>query len=279
MKSSSTHPAFVAALAVCALSACSAPRQAAAPVHAATSLPASFPTNEHTVQAVLWVQRSGEYRALCHQAFNLARRVLDEELKANPAPKKRAVVVDVDETVLDNSPYQARLIKTRQGYATATWRQWVDLSRAEAMAGAVEFLKHASSRGVEVFYISNRRTDEHDGTLANLRAKGFPHADDAHLLLRTTESSKTKRRAAVSATHEIVLLMGDNLNDFSDVFEGKDPAGRIAEVEKLAKDFGRRFIVLPNPLYGDFEDSIYRYNRGLPEAEKDALRKGALKDY
>ena len=228
---------------------------------------------------MLWVQRSGEYRALCHQAFNLARRVLDEDLKANPAPKKRAVVVDVDETVLDNSPYQARLIKSRQGYATATWRQWVDLARAEAMAGAVEFLKHAASRGVEVFYISNRRIEEHDGTLANLRAKGFPHADDGHLLLRTTESSKTKRRAAVSATHEIVLLMGDNLNDFSDVFEGKDPAGRIAEVEKLAKDFGSRFIMLPNPLYGDFEDSIYRYNRGLPEAEKDALRKGALKDY
>jgi 5'-nucleotidase (lipoprotein e(P4) family) len=267
------------ALALAALTACTCPRQAATAPPVPVPSPASHPTNEHTVQAVLWVQRSGEYRALCHQAFNLARRVLDEELKANPAPKKRAVVVDIDETVLDNSPYQARLIKTRQGYATATWRQWVDLARAEAMAGAVEFLKHAASRGIEVFYISNRRAEEHAGTLANLRAKGFPHADDAHLLLRTAEGSKTKRRAAVSATHEIILLMGDNLNDFSDVFEGKDPAGRIAEVEKLAKEFGRRFIVLPNPLYGDFEDSIYRYNRSLPEAEKDTLRKGALKDY
>lgn len=280
MKPKFAQPAITVAFAACALVACSSPRQAATPSPAPASPAVSFPTNEHTVQAVLWVQRSGEYRALCHQAFNLARRVLDEELKTTPAPKKkRAVVVDIDETVLDNSPYQARLIKTRQSYATATWRQWVDLARAEAMAGAVEFLKHASSRGVEVFYISNRRTEEHDGTLANLRAKGFPHADDAHLLLRTAEGSKTKRRATVSATHEIVLLMGDNLNDFSDVFEGKDPAGRIAEVEKLAKDFGRRFIMLPNPLYGDFEDSIYRYNRNLPETEKDALRKGALKDY
>lgn len=279
MKTVPAHRLAVAALTLAALTACTCPRQTATPPPVPARATASYPTNEHTVQAVLWVQRSGEYRALCHQAFNLARRVLDEELKANPTPKKRAVVVDVDETVLDNSPYQARLIKTRQSYATATWRQWVDLARAEAMAGAVEFLKHAASRGVEVFYISNRRAEEHAGTLANLRAKGFPHADDAHLLLRTAEGSKTKRRAAVSATHEIVLLMGDNLNDFSDVFEGKDPAGRIAEVEKLAQDFGRRFIVLPNPLYGDFEDSIYRYNRGLPEAEKDALRKGALKDY
>lgn len=279
MKPFPAAPLWAVTLAACAFTACSTPRQTATPPAAPAPTVANHPTNEHTVQAVLWVQRSGEYRALCHQAFNLARRVLDEELKASPAPKKRAVVVDVDETVLDNSPYQARLIKTRQSYTTASWRQWVDLARAEAMAGAVEFLKHASSRGVEVFYISNRRAEEHAGTLANLRAKGFPHADDAHLLLRTAEGSKTRRRAAVSATHEIVLFMGDNLNDFSDVFEGKDPAGRIAEVEKLAKEFGHRFIVLPNPLYGDFEDSIYRYNRGLPETEKDALRKGALKDY
>lgn len=267
------------ALLFCALTACTCPRQAAAPAPATAPPAASYPTNEHTVQAVLWVQRSGEYRALCHQAFNLARRVLDEELKANPAPKKRAVVVDVDETVLDNSPYQARLVKTRQGYTTASWRQWVDLARAEALAGAVEFLKHAAARGVEVFYISNRRTEEHAGTLANLRAKGFPNADDTHLLLRTAEGSKARRRAAVSATHEIVLLMGDNLNDFTEAFDGKDAATRVAEVDRLAKEFGRRFIVLPNPLYGDFEDSIYGYNRGLPEAEKDALRKGALRDY
>lgn len=266
-------------LALAAFTACTCPRQTATPTPVPVPAAVSYPTNEHTVQAVLWVQRSGEYRALCHQAFNLARRVLDEELKANPAPKKRAVVVDVDETVLDNSPYQARLIKMRQGYATATWRQWVDLARAEALAGAVEFLKHAAARGVEVFYISNRRVEEHAGTLANLRAKGFPHADDAHLLLRTTESSKAKRRAAVGATHEIVLLMGDNLNDFTEAFDGKDTATRIAEVDRLAKEFGRRFILLPNPLYGDFEDSIYRYNRGLPEAEKDALRKGSLRDY
>ena len=83
MKLSSTHPVVVAALVACALSACSTPRQVAAPEPATAPLAASFPTNEHTVQAVLWVQRSGEYRALCHQAFKLARRVLDEELKAN----------------------------------------------------------------------------------------------------------------------------------------------------------------------------------------------------
>jgi 5'-nucleotidase (lipoprotein e(P4) family) len=273
------HRVASVALALATLTACTCPRQTATPTPVPVPAAVSYPTNEHTVQAVLWVQRSGEYRALCHQAFNLARRVLDEELKANPAPKKRAVVVDVDETVLDNSPYQARLIKTRQGYATATWRQWVDLARAEALAGAVDFMKHAASRGVEVFYISNRRAEEHAGTLANLRAKGFPNADDAHLLLRTAEGSKAKRRAAVSATHEIVMLMGDNLNDFTEVFDGKDAAARVAEVDRLAQEFGRRFIVLPNPLYGDFEDSIYRYNRGLPEAEKDALRKGALRDY
>jgi 5'-nucleotidase (lipoprotein e(P4) family) len=275
----SAHRVAGIALALTTLTACTCARQTAMPKPVSAPAAVSYPTNEHTVQAVLWVQRAGEYRALCHQAFNLARRVLDEELKANPAPRRRAVIVDVDETVLDNSPYQARLIKTRQGYSAATWRQWVDLARAEALAGAVEFLKHAAARGVEVFYISNRRSEEQAGTLANLRAKGFPHADETHLLLRTAEGSKARRRAAVSATHEIVLLMGDNLNDFTETFDGKDTTTRVAEVDRLAKEFGHRFIVLPNPLYGDFEDSIYGYQRGLPEPEKDALRKKALRDY
>jgi 5'-nucleotidase (lipoprotein e(P4) family) len=242
--------------------------------------PAAPPTSEHLVQSTLWVQRAGEFRALCYQAYNAARWSLEVELKKPAEPgKKRAVIVDIDETVLDNSPYEARLIKTQKGWSQPTWKEWTDMARAEATAGAVEFLKEAAGKGVEVFYISNRREEERTGTVRNLKAKGFPFADDVHVLLRSTESSKAKRRAKVSDTHTIVLLCGDNLNDLTDAFDGKDPAGRLAEMEKLKTEFGRRYIILPNPMYGDFEDSLYGGNRNLPEEEKDARRKEALKDY
>src|SRR5262249_42319511 len=106
-------------------------------------------SSDHLVQSVLWVQRSGEYRALCYQAFNAARAMLDQELKKDAPAKKRAIIADLDETILNNSAYEARLIKTRQGWSKQSWQQWADLARAETTAGSVEFLNYAATNGVE----------------------------------------------------------------------------------------------------------------------------------
>jgi len=242
--------------------------------------PAQQADNEYQTGAVLWMQASGERAALSYQAFTLARMMLDRDLRTNHRRARRAVVVDVDETIMDNSQYQAMLVKNRQSFDDHTWLDWVNRAEATAIPGALEFLRYANLRGVRVFYITNRKQAEKDGTAANLKKLGFPNVNDETLLVRTDSSSKEARRISVGAKYRIVLLMGDNLNDFAEVFEqSKTVAGRLESVEKNKAQFGSRFIVLPNPMYGDWENSIYDYNFKLTEEEKAAKRKSLLKGY
>ena len=130
-----------------------------APVAAQQPQPQPSPVdNEYQVGAILWTQDSGEWRALCYQAFTLARMVLDNDFKAHKRKKeKRAIVVDVDETVLDNSTQQARLVKEHMGFSQTEWAKWTASAQAQAIPGAVEFLNYADKKGVRVFYITNRR--------------------------------------------------------------------------------------------------------------------------
>lgn len=236
--------------------------------------------NEYQTGAVLWMQTSGERAALSFQAFSLARMVLERDLRIR-SRMRRAVIVDIDETIMDNSRNQAWLIKNQQIYNDENWLAWVNRAEATAIPGAVEFLNYANSRGVRVFYITNRKAVEKEGTAVNLRKLGFPKVNDETLLVRTDtkSSSKEPRRQAVSAKYRVVLLMGDNLNDFSDVFENaKTSAGRMTVTEQNKAKFGSRFIVLPNPMYGDWENAIYDYNFKLSQEEKAAKRRAALKE-
>lgn len=237
--------------------------------------------NEYQTGGVLWMQTSGERAALSYQAFALARMMLDRDLRTVHKRGRRAVIVDIDETIMDNSRFQASLIKNHQTYTDQTWQAWVNRAEATAVPGALEFLKYATSRGVRVFYITNRKAAEKEGTATNLRQLGFPNVNDETLLVRTDtkSSSKEPRRQSVSARYRVVLLMGDNLNDFSDVFENaKTVDSRLAVTRQNQNRFGSRFIVLPNPMYGDWENAIYDYNFKLSDDEKDAKRKAALKD-
>jgi 5'-nucleotidase (lipoprotein e(P4) family) len=249
----------------------------------AAPAPQKQANNEYQEGAILWTQTSGEARALAYQAFTLARIMLDRDLQVNRRGRmRRAVVVDADETVLDNSRYQATLLKNRENYDARTWTEWVNRAEAEAVPGAVEFLRYAASRGVRVFYITNRKLVEKDATAANLKKLGFPDVSDQTLLVRTDpkSSSKEARRLSVSAKFRIVLLMGDNLNDFAEVFDkSQTVAARLAAVEQNKTQFGTRFIVLPNVMYGDWESAIYDYKFNLTEEEKAAKRKSYLKTY
>ena len=237
--------------------------------------------NEYQAGAVLWQELSGERRALSYQAFALARMMLDRDLRINRNRRKRAVIVDVDETILDNSRYQGMLLKTRQNYSSKTWTEWCNRAEATAVPGALEFLRYANSRGVRVFYITNRKEIEKDGTARNLKQVGFPKVNDETLLVRRdgTPSIKEPRRATIAARYRVVLLIGDNLNDFAEVFENsKTVESRLAATEQEKTQFGSRFIVLPNPMYGNWEDAIYGDPSKLTEEEKAAKRRAALKD-
>jgi len=235
--------------------------------------------NEYQTGAVLWQQSGSEVRALQYQAFFLARLMLDRDLRERAKlNKRRAVVVDVDETVLDNSRYQASLIVEQKGFSSSGWTDWCNRAQATAIPGAVDFLRYASRRGVRVFYVTNRREAEKSGTIANLKQAGFPEVGNETVIVRADVSSKEARRRKISERYRIVLLCGDNLADFSNVFEGKTAEERAVAVEKARDKFGTRFIVLPNAMYGDWENVIYGPAR-LTEAEKAARRKSALKVY
>lgn len=253
-----------------ALSACA--QQPAQPPAPQVSL------SDELVMATVWMQSSGEYAALSHQAFNLARMNLDRALLAAGHDEQRppAIIVDVDETVLDNTAYEAWLIANNENYASDSWHPWVEKASAVPIPGAKAFLDDVAARGVEVFYITNRRENETDATLRNLRQVGFPDADDEHFLPRTASSDKTARRQRVAQSHWVVLLMGDNLGDFSAGFDRETASARRAAVDAQANAFGSRYIVLPNPAYGAWEEAIYGGDWSLSDEEKSRARRNHL---
>ncbi len=242
--------------------------------------------NEYQVAAILFMQKAGEYRALTYQAFNLAHWNLDADfdkknLKKLPKSERkmpRAIVVDVDETVLDNSPQQAYNVKHRLPFDLKNWYEWGEMRSAKAIPGAVDFLNYANQKGVKVFYVSNRDEVQKQATIDNLKSAGFPDATDETVLLRQKESSKEPRRQIIASKYRIVLLMGDNLDDLSNVFERKSVDDRFAEVDKAREFWGKKFIVLPNAMYGGWESAIYEYQR-LNDMQKAAKRTESLQSY
>jgi len=238
---------------------------------------------DYQIGAVLYQQKAAEYRALAYQAYNLARLRLDEDLDKKAVKKlpkversrPRAVIVDIDETVLDNSPSNAYTAKNNLPFNVKDWYAWGEMRKAKAVPGAVDFLNYAVSKGVKVFFISNRDEVQKRATIDNLKGVGFADVSADNVVLRQTDSTKEPRRLAVAAKYRIVLLMGDNLDDFSNVFERKSVADRFAEVEKARETWGKRFVVLPNAMYGTWENAVYDYQR-LTEEQKAEWRVNAL---
>lgn len=229
--------------------------------------------NDALLYSTLFVQRAAEYKALCYQAYNTAHLSLDEKVEKYKGNKKLAVVVDIDETVLDNSPHAARSILENTSYPKY-WDEWCNLSEAKAVPGSLEFLKYAESKGVETFYISNRKAHLTDVTLKNLQAQGFPFADETHIMLRTSTSDKEVRRDKVRETHDILILCGDNLGDFSSVYDNQDTKKRNQLTANQEDEFGSQYIVLPNPTYGAWLSAM---TKGAPKGiNMDSLYKTKL---
>lgn len=255
-----------------ALIACSGPK------NLSTSGRSSNLVTDGKLWTSFYEQRAAEYKALCLQAYSIARMRLDESLKQSSA-KPRAIITDIDETFLDNSPFSVRMGLQNKDYDGDIWSEWTSKGTADTLSGALSFFKYAASNNVEVFYISNRRESEKAGTLQNLQRYQFPFADDRHMLLRKDVSSKESRRQEITAAYDVVLLLGDNLADFSSMFDGyRNVQERSRAVEQLGGQFGTRFIVLPNPNYGGWEDAAYG-NRILSVQQKDSAIKSQLKSF
>ncbi len=233
--------------------------------------------NEQLVMATVWMQTSAEYRALCYQAFNVAKMNLDNFLANYKGSKPVAIIADADETLIDNSAYEAWLIGKDFGYSSKTWTPWMQAAEALAIPGAVEFLQYVKSKGVETFYVTNRKMVGYDGTKKNLAALGFPDVDKKHLLLRTKSSDKQARRDIVLKDYAVALYLGDNLNDFESAFAKKPIDGRFAETDRAKDLWGTKYIVFPNPTYGEWEAAVIEGNWGASAAEKNKMRKDSLR--
>lgn len=243
------------------------------------------------LDANLWMQVSAEYRACCYQAYNLARRRLTEKVQYPPPggwSRPPAVVLDLDETVLDNGRFQTRLIRNSLGYDQATWDDWEknDYAQVRLVPGAKAFIVEARRLGVAVVYITNRsqKKELRDGTLNALELLGVEVPGD-DLLAATDTSDKTARRAAVERRYTVLLHVGDNLRDFHEgdfrsAVDNTRPGPKTDDPERLraavvararAVDrcedlFGREWIILPNPAYGEWAKVL-----GLGAADRDRL--------
>jgi 5'-nucleotidase (lipoprotein e(P4) family) len=229
------------------------------------------------LSAILWMQSSPEYRASALQTYQAATQALTaietrqgtasveqgDRAAADLAALPTAVVLDLDETVLDNSVYQAQLLREGREYAAETWGPWIALARADAIPGALKFVRAAVAAGHKVIYVTNRdckflpatATDPcpaQTATMRNLELLGFPGASDPEALMMRNESpqwaasSKSARRAAIAQRYRIVMLVGDDLGDFV------DQAVYAARAAELAQRFGKQWFVLPNAMYGSW---------------------------
>ena len=176
--------------------------------------------------------------------------------------KRWAIVTDIDETIIDNSANSVYQALKGEDYSQPSWDRWCDQADAVALQGAVEFFRQADALGVDIYYISNRDEVNRAGTKKNLRDLGFPQVEDSHFMFKDKSSDKTSRRNEVLKTHNILMLLGDNLGDFDHFFDIRDEAVRDQGVLRFAAEFGKRFIVLPNPNYGAWEPAM---NGGYPD--------------
>lgn len=211
------------------------------------------------LDANLYMQTSAEYRACCLQAFRWADRIVTEKVTAvGKETKPCAVVLDLDETVLDNGVFQARQIRDKVGFDADRWKVWEDQGSNDLrlVPGAKKFIERLKSLGVQPVYITNRNARAHAETMSALKRLGIEVPDELLLMADdTTGSNKTSRRAQVESKFLVLAFVGDNLRDFDERFrfdKAKGIQGRSDVVDELESKFGVEWIVLPNPAYGEW---------------------------
>ncbi|MDI9238198.1 5'-nucleotidase, lipoprotein e(P4) family [Lysobacter sp. LF1] len=283
-----------------ALTACkrsdTEPTPSPAPATAATTAPKAVVQADDNLNAVLWMQTAAEYPAATTTVYRAAADKLDTALKqkhwdalvtdergnaATGLPP--AVVMDVDETVLDNSPYQARLVRDGKEYDEVTWDAWVAEKNAKAVPGVVDFAKAAAAKGVTILYLSNRAVHLKDATIANLKAVGMPVKDDSVFLglgtvvegCEQNGSEKNCRRRLAGQQYRVLMQFGDQLGDFVQI-TANTREGRAQLLEQYGDWFGERWWMLPNPTYGSWEPAVFNNDWSQPREARRQAKRDAL---
>lgn len=227
---------------------------------------------ETETMGLLWMRTFAEYRALAYQGYNVAMNAVKMAV-TDPSHQRKplAIVLDADETVVDNTKLMGESIVNGNGRFDAPWwRQAVHQGKSQAMPGAVEFLNEVHKQGVEIFYVSNRYAPvNYDATVQNFKALGFPSVDKDHVLLFEKDSDKQPRFDMIAKKYYVVVYMGDNAGDFPIGTKGKTLAERNAIIDAHKEDFGTTFVVFPNPAYGSWVSALAKgYQNLSPEEQK-----------
>lgn len=255
----------------------------------------NYPSNSELLNSTLWVQTSIEHDAVYLALFHGAREQLDRALKDKnwtAAVEQKgdykklppAIILDIDETVLDNGIAQARQSLSNEDYTVAEWNRWVQEAAARPLPGAVEFTQYARSKGVTVFWVTNREKPLKEATRRNMQTAGFPMdaakgpATDTFLLRGDQpewQADKGSRRAFVAKDYRILMLLGDDAGDFiSNVRVGVDERRKL--VEQYKDWWGKKWIPLPNPMYGSWETAIFNHDFRLSRQERLQRKFGTL---
>ena len=225
---------------------------------------------ETETMGLLWMRTSAEYRALAYQGYNVAMNAVKMAV-TDPSHQRKplAIVLDADETVVDNTKLMGESIVNGNGRFDAPWwRQAVHQGKSQAMPGAVEFLNEVHKQGVEIFYVSNRYAPvNYDATVQNFKALGFPSVDKDHVFLFEQDSDKQPRFDMIAKKYYVVVYMGDNTGDFPIGTKGKTLAERNAIIDAHKEDFGTTFVVFPNPAYGSWVSSLAKDYQNLSPEE------------
>jgi len=208
-------------------------------------------SNSRKDHSMYWQKMSAEYYALCIQAYNMAKLKIDKVLVTS-SKEPLAIIADIDETVLNNLPYNEMLIETGESFSQKTWSEWVNNQEATPIPGALDFFNYVEDQDIEIIYLSNRRVENYEPTKANLISAGFPFDDQTIMLLRDKDGNKESRRKQLSG-YNVVLLLGDNLSDFNERFYKKSNESRIEGVNSLQQMFADQYILFPNLIYGTWE--------------------------
>ena len=229
---------------------------------------------KQSLLAVLFKRTSAEYKANTFQAYASAQRNIDKALadkswtallnqKNGYQSLPPAVILDIDETVLDNSEHQVRSIKNGTNYPIG-WKEWVSEESASALPGVKEYLSYADSKGVKIFYVTNRTHDLEEYTRNNIKALGLPLDNDRDVLLMKNEkgwaSDKTSRRDLIKKDYRVIQIFGDQLDDFIPLNETATTVNnRKALIDKYASMWGEKWYMLINPMYGEWEEALYEH--------------------
>ena len=227
---------------------------------------------ETETMGLLWMRTSAEYRALAYQGYNVVMNAVKMAV-TDPSHQRKplAIVLDADETVVDNTKLMGESIVNGNGRFDAPWwRQAVHQGKSQAMPGAVEFLNEVHKQGVEIFYVSNRYAPVNlDVTIQNFKELGFPSIDKDHVLLFEKDSDKQPRFDMIAKKYYVVVYMGDNAGDFPIGTKGKTLAERNGIIDAHKEDFGTTFVVFPNPAYGSWVSALAKgYQNLSPEEQK-----------